>query len=428
MAAHALVVPYPGRGHLNPMMHLALKLASHGISVTFVLTESWHKIITQADEDPLNHTSNLQAALIPDCVVGESQRGENFIEFFHSLSNMEAHVAHLLTNLNSSEKPVTCIVADIFLKWTVPFAKRHALLSVSMCPMSVTSFSISYHLCLGLEGWKDYIARSPPQPTYSPLRNEITECLANVSTTDWIVVNSFYALDCKAVEIQRHKTPVYCVGPLNMGSSSKLQTHCIEWLDCKPARSVIYVSFGSFMTVERSQVREIADGLMKSGCYFLWALRPDKEAGHVSEMLPTGFLEECKGRGVIAPWFRQAEVLKHPAVGGFLSHCGWNAVMESVSAGIPMLGFPLAADQFYYCRFMVEELKFGLGLKNAEDGKRIIRAEEVEIKVRMLMEGDEGLRARQAAMRFRDLAEKEVSKGGGSATNLEVLVNSLKVI
>ncbi|XP_059075717.1 UDP-glycosyltransferase 1 [Cryptomeria japonica] len=213
-----------------------------------------------------------------------------------------------------------------------------------------------------------------------------------------------------------------------MGSSSKLQTHCIEWLDCKPARSVIYVSFGSFMTVERSQVREIADGLMKSGCYFLWALRPDKEAGHVSEMLPTGFLEECKGRGVIAPWFRQAEVLKHPIVGGFLSHCGWNAVMASVWAGIPMLGFPLAADQFYNCRFMVEELKFGLGLKNAEDGKRIIRAEEVEMKVRMLMEGDEGLRASQAAKRFRDLAEEEVSKGGGSATNLEVLVNSLKAI
>ncbi|GLJ20525.1 hypothetical protein SUGI_0373520 [Cryptomeria japonica] len=167
---------------------------------------------------------------------------------------------------------------------------------------------------------------------------------------------------------------------------------------------------------------------MKSGCYFLWALRPDKEAGHVSEMLPTGFLEECKGQGVIAPWFRQAEVLKHPVVGGFLSHCGWNAVMESVSAGIPMLGFPLAADQFYNCRFMVEELKFALGLKNAEDGKRIIRAEEVEMKVRMLMEGDEGLRARQVAMRFRDLAEEEVSKGGGSATNLEVLVNILKAI
>ncbi|GLJ20517.1 hypothetical protein SUGI_0373430 [Cryptomeria japonica] len=121
-----------------------------------------------------------------------------------------------------------------------------------------------------------------------------------------------------------------------------LDKECSEWLDSKPARSVIYVSLGSVHNAARTQVREMADGLMKSGCYFLWALRPDKEASHFSEMLPPGFIDECEGRGLIAAWFRQAEVLRHLAVGEFLSHCGWNAVIESVSAGVPMLGFPLA--------------------------------------------------------------------------------------
>ncbi|GLJ20502.1 hypothetical protein SUGI_0373210 [Cryptomeria japonica] len=437
MGAHAVVIPYPGRGHVNPMMQLALKLASHGIPVTFVVTESWNKIVTQAEENPFTHDRNFRAALIPDCVVGESQRAQNFTGFFHSLSNMEAHVAQLLTNLNLSGTPATCIVADVFLKWVVPFAKTHALQSVSLCPMSATTFSVFYHLDLGLEGWKEFIAESHPlQPTDlpvdltppSPLGNEIVECFANVRTADWIVVNSFDDLESKAVEAQRQKTPVHCVGPLNMVSPSQLNTHCSEWLDSKPARSIIYVSFGSFHAVGRAQVREIAAGLMKSGCYFMWALRPDKEANNFSEMLPTGYLEECKGQGLIAAWFRQVEVLKHPAVGGFLSHCGWNGVLESLSAGVPMLGFPVAADQFLNCRMMVEEWKFGLGLKNAEDGNRVIGAEEIESKVKMLMEGEEGVSARRAAERFRDAAEQGVSKGGDSATNLEALVNRLKVI
>ncbi|XP_057829526.2 UDP-glycosyltransferase 86A1 isoform X3 [Cryptomeria japonica] len=288
----------------------------------------------------------------------------------------------------------------------------------------------------GLEGLKDFIAGSPPLqstdlPTYltppSPLVNEFIECFTNVRTADWIVANSFNALDFRAVEAQRHKTPVYCVGPLNMGFSSMPDSHCTEWLDTKPARSVIYVSFGSFITVARPQVREIADGLMKTGCYFVWALRPDKEASHFSEMLPTGFIDVCEGRGLIAAWFRQAEVLRHPAVGGFLSHCGWNAVMESVSAGVPMLGFPLAVDQFFNCRYIVDEWKFGLGLKNGDDGNRVVRAEEIESKVKMLMEGEESVRFRRAAERFRDLAEEEVSRGGPSATSLEALVNFINL-
>ncbi|GLJ20527.1 hypothetical protein SUGI_0373540 [Cryptomeria japonica] len=437
MAAHAVVVPYPGQGHVNPMMQFALKFASHGIPITFVVTKSWHKVLTQADQNPFTHAPNLQVVVIPDCVVGESERWANMEAFFQSLSNMEAHVAQLLTNLSLSGTPATCIVADVFLKWVVPFAKTQALQSVSLCPMSVTSFSVFYHLDLGLQGWKDFIARSPLlQPTDlqadfmppSALGNDIVECFANARTADWIVANSLYVLDCKAVEAQRHKKPVQCVGPFIMGSSSQLDTHCSEWLDCKPAGSVIYVSFGSFMTVVRDKIREIAAGLMKSGCYFQWALRPDKEASHFSEMLPTGYLDECKGQGLIAAWFMQAEVLKHPAVGRFLSHCGWNAVMESVSAGVPMLGFPLAVDQFMNCRMLVEEWKFGLALKKAEDGNRVIRAGEIEGKVKMLIEGEEGVRVRRAAERFRGVAEEEVSRGGRSATNFEILVNGLKLI
>ncbi|GLJ20524.1 hypothetical protein SUGI_0373500 [Cryptomeria japonica] len=132
MAAHAVLVPFPSRGHVNPMMHLALKLASQGISVTFVLTELWRKIISQNDENPFSQAPNLQAALIPDCVVDESQRWADMVAFIRSLSDIEVHVAQLLTNLKHSGTPATCIVADVFLRWAVPFAK-HTLSTLFRC-------------------------------------------------------------------------------------------------------------------------------------------------------------------------------------------------------------------------------------------------------------------------------------------------------
>ncbi|GLJ06464.1 hypothetical protein SUGI_0039830 [Cryptomeria japonica] len=443
MVGHAVVVPYPGRGHINPMKHLAIKLASHGVSVTFVLTQTWHKIITQAEDDFFSHARKLgldiRAGLIPDCVVGESQRWANMAAFFLSLSNMEAHVSDFILNLNRSGATPSCIVADTLLNWAVPLAKRHTLLSVSLWTTSVTNFSVIYHL--GLDGAQGRRDNTPGVPLFkptelpnglfspSPMGNSFAQCFINVKEADWVVANSFYALDCRAVEALRHKTPVQCVGPLNMPFAhwghGKSVLQCSQWLDSKPARSVIYVSFGSFINVARAQVVEIATGLKQSGYCFIWALRPDAEASHVWEMLPPGFLEECKEQGLVEPWFRQEEILSHPSVGGFFSHCGWNAVMESVSAGIPMLGFPLAMEQFLNCKLVVEEWKFAVRGRSKEDENRVIAAEEIAVKVKTLMEGEESVRLRGVVKTFRELAKEEVANGM-SASNLKLLADRLK--
>ncbi|GLJ20498.1 hypothetical protein SUGI_0373070 [Cryptomeria japonica] len=445
MAGHAVVVPYPARGHVNPMMQLATKLASHGISVTFVLTESWHKIMTKAMDNDFSHAQKLgldiRAAIIPDCVVGESERWGNMTNFFLSLSNMETHVSELITNLKSSGTAPSCIVADTFLRWAVPLAKRHNLLSIALWPMSVTTFSIFYHIDLvGLQVCIDCIPGVPsiqraelPHEilSASPLSNEIAKCLMDVREANWVVGNSFYDLDCSAVEAMINRTPVQCVGPLLIMPSQahchdgKDDSQCSQWLDSKPARSVIYVSFGSFIQVSRAQVREIAMGLMQSRCYFVWALRPDKEASHVSEMLPTGFLETSKEQGLVSSWFNQVDILKHPSVGGFFSHCGWNAVMESISAGVPILGFPLALDQFVNCKRVVEEWKFGMRVRSREDENRVIAAQEISKRVVVFMEGEENVRFRGAVERLKELAREEVINGG-SATNLKLISDRLK--
>jgi len=153
---HAIVVPMPGQGHINPMMQLAKKLASMGISITFVLTQSWHKIITEAylgtGLDAFAHARNLglniRLVAIPDCVPGEFERWNNIQQFYRSLGMMEGPVEELINNLQQQPNvaPVSCIVADTFLGWAVPLAKKLNLLSVSFWTASVSMFSIFYHL------------------------------------------------------------------------------------------------------------------------------------------------------------------------------------------------------------------------------------------------------------------------------------------
>lgn len=145
---------------------------------------------------------------------------------------------------------------------------------------------------------------------------------------------------------------------------------CMLWLNNQPPNSVLYISFGSSATHSAPQLRELAQGLEASGCSFLWLVRPPNAPGisaasgaprPVSEFLPPGFEERVRGRGMIySGWAPQPRILKHPAVGGFLSHCGWNSTLEAVCAGVPMLAWPIGAEQHlnrrYTCSFLCVHL------------------------------------------------------------------------
>ena len=170
---HAIIVPLPGQGHVNPAMQLAKKLASKGIGITFVLTQSWHNIITHAHSatgvKAFAHSRNLgldiRLVSIPDCLPGEIERWSKFEEFFQSLDNMESHVEELIKNLNQSNPtPITCIVADTMLGWAVPLAKKLRLLSVSFWAQNVSVFSITYHSSLGDNFFKSAAANHWKNP------------------------------------------------------------------------------------------------------------------------------------------------------------------------------------------------------------------------------------------------------------------------
>ncbi|MQM23409.1 hypothetical protein Taro_056473 [Colocasia esculenta] len=260
-----------------------------------------------------------------------------------------------------------------------------------------------------------------------------------------IVVNSFTELETTAAKaltegrcLPDHATPpIYLVGPVLSPGSAPPDHECLKWLDRQPPASVVFLCFGSMGSFEKEQLKEIALGLERSGHRFLWSLRTRLKGerftlprdADLGEALPEGFLERTAGRGLVWPsWAPQVEVLAHPAVGGFLTHCGWNSTLESVWNGVPTLAWPLYAEQKLNAHQMVRETGVAvdaLGLGSRRDqGAGVVEAAEVERGLRWLM-GEEGRKARARAAEMKKKSRDAMGEGGSSSLALERLVESL---
>eukprot|EP00252_Welwitschia_mirabilis_P024025 TRINITY_DN696_c0_g1_i4.p1 TRINITY_DN696_c0_g1~~TRINITY_DN696_c0_g1_i4.p1 ORF type:complete len:482 (-),score=35.18 TRINITY_DN696_c0_g1_i4:367-1812(-) len=439
VGGHAVAVAVPGQGHINPMMNLCKKLAAKGIAISFVLTHSWKNIISDAykdtgkdeDRDAFTNAKQLlglpiDLVCIPDCVPGEFDRWKNSLLFYRSLAKIESHVRALITDTLSSSQygPVSCLIADVFLGWAPPLAKSLGLASVSLCPQSLAALSVFYHRDLVLSQMGSEI-RVPGIDT--PLLDsdlpasfreskdhpiaQITEnAMKQLDQTGWIVSNSCSFLEAETEKALKKHINIHCAGPLlpssslsctdsrdmAFGTSSRRETDCTQWLDSRPPRSVIYVSFGSLMPVSAAELEEIATGIKESEYSFLWVARDD-------EALPVKLLEGVEERGMVVRWCAQMSVLSHVSIGGFLSHCGWNSTMESICNGVPMLCLPLGHDQWTNSKMIVNVWRFGVSVR--EDNKRAAESAHVAFKVRRPMQDTE---LRRRAQMFRKFAAAEV--------------------
>lgn len=262
-----------------------------------------------------------------------------------------------------------------------------------------------------------------------------------------IIVNTFESLEPRAIKaiLDGHcvpdepTPPVYCIGPLiaadnRSGSDDGGSNGCLSWLNLQPSQSVVFLCFGSLGLFSQEQLKEIAVGLERSGQRFLWVVRspPSKDQSKrflappepdLDLLLPKGFLDRTKDRGlVVKSWAPQVVVLNHGSVGGFVTHCGWNSALEGVCAGVPMVAWPLYAEQRFNRVIMVEEMNLALPMKESEDG--FVRAEEVEKRVCDLMDSEEGNSVRMQVLKMKAAAEAAMSEGGSSRVALSKLVES----
>ncbi|KAF8379610.1 hypothetical protein HHK36_029051 [Tetracentron sinense] len=264
-----------------------------------------------------------------------------------------------------------------------------------------------------------------------------------------IIVNSFESLEPRAIKAisdglcvpDAPTPPVYYVGPLiateNRNGGSGGKSECLTWLDSQPSGSVVFLCFGSLGLFSGKQLKEIAVGLEKSEQRFLWVVRspptddksrrrfiatPDPD---LDALLPEGFLERTRERGIVVKsWAPQVEVLNHESVGGFVTHCGWNSVLEAVCAGVPMVGWPLYAEQRLNRVVLVEEMKLALSMDESEDG--FVSWDVVEKRVRELMELEEGKAVRERVMAMKDGVKTAIGEHGSSRLALPKVLNSWK--
>ena len=255
-----------------------------------------------------------------------------------------------------------------------------------------------------------------------------------------VIFNTVYNLEQQSLDAISRTMPIYPIGPMvlmtkqscdkpNVHNNITLfaeNRHCLTWLDTMPSSSVLFIAFGSLANTSAHQLRQLAEGLEASQQAFLWVIRPNAIIGHeLSSVLPEGFVERTNERGLIVSWVSQVEVLSHPSVGGFLTHCGWNSITENISIGcVPMLCWPQIAEQRLNARILVDEWKVALELINEQESDDIIESSLVQSRIIELLHRGKELKKR--ILSLKELVSKSIQEGGSSRCYLQSLVEDLK--
>nr|UNO36932.1 UGT6 [Pueraria montana var. thomsonii] len=250
-----------------------------------------------------------------------------------------------------------------------------------------------------------------------------------------IIINTFEPIEeepIRALSEDGTVPPLFCIGPVISAPYGEDDKGCLSWLDSQPSQSVVLLCFGSMGSFSRSQLKEIAIGLEKSEQRFLWVVRAElggadsvEEQPSLDELMPEGFLERNKDRGlVVMDWAPQVQILSHDSVGGFVTHCGWNSVLEAVCEGVPMVAWPLYAEQKQNRVVLVQQMKVALSLNEDKDG--FVSATELGDRVRELMESDKGKEIRHRIFKMKISAADAMAEGGTSHLALNKLAKQWK--
>ncbi|KAG7010647.1 UDP-glycosyltransferase 86A2, partial [Cucurbita argyrosperma subsp. argyrosperma] len=261
---HAIFIPYPLQGHVIPSVHLATHLAARGFTLTFINTHAIHHQTSTAHSTPLddlfsgvrNSGLDIRYTTVSDGLPLGFDRSLNHDQFMGSLLHVfSAHVEEevekiVKTASSGGAAPVSCLIADTFFVWPSKVAKKFNLLYTDTTSVCHQIIFAAFH---------------------------------DVKAADFVLCNTVQELENDTVSALQAQIPFYAIGPIfprgftksSVATSLWPESDCTHWLNTKPHGSVLYVSFGSYAHVSKTDLAEIAHGLSLSGVHFIWVIRPD---------------------------------------------------------------------------------------------------------------------------------------------------------
>lgn len=286
-----------------------------------------------------------------------------------------------------------------------------------------------------------------PQEVLEELMDFWTKALEAEAKSYGVIVNSFYELEPDYVHYYKDVVGrmAWHIGPVSLcnreneakfqrGKDSSIDEHeCLTWLDSKDPNSVVYICFGSLSVFSTSQLREIVMALEALGQDFIWVvgkISKGKEGEDENEeWLPNGFEERMQGKGlIIRGWAPQILILGHKSIGAFVTHCGWNSILEGISCGVPMVTWPVFAEQHTNEKLVTEILKIGVAVGAKEwnmivEGK--VKWDSIKESIVKVMVGHDALEMRSKVNKLKDMARKAIEEGGSSYSDLMSLIQKL---
>nr|UXY92011.1 UDP-glycosyltransferase UGT13 [Glycyrrhiza glabra] len=452
------------QSHMLPMIDLATILAQHNMIVTVVTTPHnaarFSETFTRASNS--GHQLRVLQLQFPSKDAGFPEGCENFdmlpsmgmgFSFFIA-ANTFLHEPAEKAFEGLTPKP-NCIISDVSFPYTSHIATKFNIPRISFYGVScfcllwqqnlITSKVMenieTYSEYFAIPGIPDKIEVTKAQTPGSMDGNwkEFVEKMAAAEISTYgVVVNSFEELEpayVKGYKNSRNDNKVWCVGPVSLRNMDKAQRgnkvdsqRCLEWLDLQKPSDVIYACLGSMCNLTPLQFIELGTALEACNRPFIWVIRERNQTQELNTWIEeSGFEERTKRRSLlIRGWAPQVLILSHPAIGGFLTHCGWNSTLEAICAGVPMLTWPLFGDQFFNERFVVKILRVGVSVGvespvNWGDEVKagvLVKREDVQRGIEELMgEGNGSEEKRRRAKELAEMAKRAVEEGGSSHLN-----------